>query len=177
MELVPYTDADRWLTEALETDATVMAELGGAWPVDAIPAIHARRMDSIAAGTWWFTIVLAPGEAPIGMIGIFGSDIDSRPVSEAGWSILPAFHGRGYASAALGMLLERAREDGRWGAIHALPGVSNGPSNGLCRKFGFTLVGELEVDYAGRPLRCNHWVLEPSTTRSAPSNRRPASHA
>ncbi len=163
MELLPYRDADRWLTEALETDATVMAELGGPWPMEAIPAIHARRLDSVAAGLWWYTIVLEPGAPPIGTIGIFGSDIDGRPVSEAAWLILPAFQGRGCASAALGLLLERARDDGRWGAIHALPGITNGPSNGLCRKFGFRLVGEQDVDYGGRTLRCNHWVLEPAT--------------
>ena len=33
MELVTYTQKDLWLTEALETDPVVMAELGGAWPI------------------------------------------------------------------------------------------------------------------------------------------------
>lgn len=160
MELVPYTDADMWLTEALETDERVMAELGGPWPVDAIPAIHARRIDSIARGTWWFTIVPTPGDGPVGMIGIFGSEVDGRAISEAGWSVLPQFQGRGYASQALRILLERASADGRWGPIHALPGVTNGPSNALCRAAGFTLVGEQTVDYGGRTLRCNHWVLD-----------------
>ncbi len=161
MELVPYTDEHLGLTEALETDERVMAELGGAWPRDAIPAIHQRRLKSIAAGTWWYTIVPEPGQAPVGMIGIFGSDLDGTPISEAGWSILPAQQGRGYASDALRMVLDRAQADGRWGPIHAFPGVTNGPSNALCRKFGFTLVGERPIDYGGRVLRCHHWILEP----------------
>lgn len=161
MDLVTYTDADVWLTEALETDDGVMAELGGAWPTEAIPKIHARRLDSIARGSWWFTMVPAPGDRPVGMIGIFRSDVDGHAVSEAGWSVLPEFQGRGYASQALEILLERARVDGRWGAIHAFPGATNGPSNALCRKFGFALAGEESVDYGGRSLRCNHWILSP----------------
>jgi RimJ/RimL family protein N-acetyltransferase len=162
VDLVTYTDGDVWLTEALETDAGVMAELGGPWPSEAIPKIHERRLDSIARGSWWFTIIPAPGERAAGMIGIFRSDIDGHAVSEAGWSVLPEFQGRGYASRALQMLLERARVDGRWGAIHAFPGVTNGPSNALCRKFGFELIGERSVDYGGRSLLCNHWILAPS---------------
>ncbi len=164
MELLPYRDADRWLSvrrarhrSARDRRARRSRADGGD------PRLPSRRLDSVAAGLWWYTIVLEPGAPPIGTIGIFGSDIDGRPVSEAAWLILPAFQGRGYASAALGLLLERARDDGRWGAIHALPGITNGPSNGLCRKFGFRLVGEQDVDYGGRTLRCNHWVLEPAT--------------
>ncbi len=157
-----YTDADVWLTEALETDAGVMAELGGPWPPDAIPGIHARRLDSIARGSWWFTIVPAPRDRPVGMIGIFKSDVDGLAISEAGWSVLPEFQGRGHASQALEILLERARSDGRWGSIHAFPGVTNGPSNALCRKFGFELVGERAIAYGGRSLRCNDWVLRPA---------------
>ena len=163
MELLPYTHEDMWLTEALETDDRVMAELGGVWPRDAIPAIHERRLKSITAGTWWFTIVPEVDRPPVGMIGIFGSDLDGRPISEAGWSVLPAHQGRGYASVALRMLLDRAQADGRWGPIHAFPGVSNGPSNALCRKFGFTLAGERTIDYGGRTLYCNHWILEPAS--------------
>ena len=70
------------------------------------------------------------------------------------------FQGRGIATEALRLLVERAREDGRWGDIHAFTGASNGPSNAVCRKGGFTYIGEETVHYAGRRLRCNHWVLD-----------------
>ncbi|HEV8698531.1 MAG TPA: GNAT family protein [Candidatus Limnocylindrales bacterium] len=160
MKLLPYTDADYWLTEALETDPGVMAELGGPWQPEDIPGIHRRRLDSIARGSWWFTIVPEPDIRPVGHLGIFHSEWQGEHISEAGWSMLPAHQGKGYASAALKLLLERAAADGRWGAIHAFPGVTNAPSNALCRRFGFALVGEGTVDYGGRPLRCNHWILE-----------------
>ena len=73
--------------------------------------------------------------------------------------VLPEHQRKGYASAALRLLLERAWADGRWGDIHALPGISNPASNALCRGAGFRLLDEAQVDYRGRTLHCNHWVL------------------
>ena len=85
--------------------------------------------------------------------------------------ILPEHQGRGNASAALALLIERTRHDPRWGDIHAFPGSTNGPSNGLCRKLGFEQLEEAVVDYAGRELRVNHWVLR------APVDRAPCTDA
>ena len=92
------------------------------------------------------------------------------PISEAGWSVCRSTKAR-YASAGLALLLERAHADGRWGAIHAFPGATNAASNALCRKFGFELVGQETVDYGGRALRCNHWVL--AATERRPKRARP----
>jgi RimJ/RimL family protein N-acetyltransferase len=159
MELDPYTDDDLWLTRALETDPRVMAELGGPWPIDEIPNIHRRRLAHIANGAWYFKIVPQPVGSAVGGIGIWRSEWRGAPISEVGWAILPEHQGRGYASAALGLLLDRVRADGRWGAVHAFPGITNGPSNALCGKFGFELVEEVDVDYGDRTMRCNRWLL------------------
>ena len=163
MELVEGTLADEWLTVALETDPRVMAELGGPWSVEEAQAAHRRRIASSEKDdTWWFTLVPELSARPVGYIGLWPSDVEGEPSSETGWMVLPEHQGRGYASAALALLLERAAADGRWGDIHAFPGATNAPSNALCRKFGFEQVGSLAVDYAGRPLRVNHWVLRAS---------------
>lgn len=159
MELVPYTDADLWLTEALETDPLVMRELGGARPRDEIAPMHQRRMEAIAHGAWYFKIVPEPGGPVVGSVTIWRSEWRGEPISEAGWMILPEYQGRGYASGALKLLLERARADGRWGDIHAFAGTTNVPSNALCRRFGFKLMEEVDVDFRDRSLRCNHWLL------------------
>jgi RimJ/RimL family protein N-acetyltransferase len=117
-------------------------------------------MRSVAEqGNWWLKIVPDPEVGPVGSVVLWDSEVRGEPVSEVGWMVLPKHQGRGYASAALRMLLEQVRADGRWGDIHACPGVTNAASNALCRKFGFELVGRLDVTYHGRPLRCNHWVL------------------
>ena len=159
VELVRYTDADRWLTEALETDPRVMAELGGAWSTDAIDGIHQRRLTAIAGGGWWETIRPGPGAAPVGAIGIWASSWEETPISEVGWMVMPEHQGHGYATAALAILLDRVRADGRWGPIHAFPGAANAASNALCRRAGFTLLGTADVDYGDRVLHCHHWVL------------------
>jgi RimJ/RimL family protein N-acetyltransferase len=86
-----------------------------------------------------------------------------QTINEIGWMLLPEFQGRKLASEAVRLTLERARAEGRWDVIHAFPGVTNGPSNGICRKLGFSMQEEVEVEYVGRPLRCNHWVLDPSS--------------
>ena len=164
MELAPYTDDDLWLTRALETDPRVMAELGGPWPDEAIPRIHERRLESIAGGTWWFTLVPEAGGRPVGMLGIFGSEHRGHAISEAGWSVLPehqqAIRQRRSRAAARASARRRAL-----GRDPRLPGATNAASNALCRKFGFELVGQETVDYGGRALRCNHWVLAATERR------------
>jgi len=149
-----YTDADFALTEALETDPDAMRELGGPRAVAELAEAHRRRV----LDPWWTTIVIDDGVA-VGTIGIWPKEYGGRSIHETGWMVLPAFHGRGIASAALGLLIKRVRSAPQVDGMHAFPPISNAPSNALCRKFGFTLLEAADFNYAGRPLRCNHWEL------------------
>jgi RimJ/RimL family protein N-acetyltransferase len=159
VELALYSDADAWLTVAIECDPRMMSELGGPITPEEAAEAHRRRVATVASDPWWFTIVLEPGERPVGMLGVWRSEDEGKPVDEIGWMVLPAYQGRGIATAALRMLLDRARDDPRFERVHAFPAVSNAPSNALCRKFGFSLAGERDVEFRGRRLRCNHWEL------------------
>ena len=160
IRLRPYTDADRWLTKAIEADPVMMADLGGPLPPDDIAGVHERRLAGMVADrVWYFVVELEPDGQAVGSICLWSDAVEGGYRSEAGWAILHEFQGRGLATEALRLLVARAARDGRWGDIHALPGVSNGASNAVCRKGGFTNVGEETVEYAGRQLRCNHWVL------------------
>lgn len=156
MQLQPYTDADFWLTEALETDPEVMRELGGPTSRERLLTSHRRRVGD----PWYFTIVPNAGGQPIGTIGVWETRHGEHVLHETGWMVLPEHQGRGIASAALGLLIERARAEPRFTSIHAFPPVTNAPSNALCRKAGFTLAEEMDFVYAGRTLRCNHWALD-----------------
>jgi RimJ/RimL family protein N-acetyltransferase len=73
------------------------------------------------------------------------------------------FQGRGIGKRAARMLPEHARDDGRWGMVHAFPGVTTAPSNGICRSLGFTLAEEREIVFNNRVLRTNHWIIDPGT--------------
>ncbi|HTE61663.1 MAG TPA: GNAT family protein, partial [Solirubrobacteraceae bacterium] len=146
MELRAYTDADLALTEALETDPQVMRHLGGPIELEKLPEIHRRRL----ADPWWFTIVAEPGGPAVGTIGAWETRHGGAVLHETGWMVLPAHQGRGIASAALMLLIERVQAEPRFPSIHAFPPVTNAPSNALCRKAGFTLLGQVDFVYSGR---------------------------
>jgi RimJ/RimL family protein N-acetyltransferase len=45
--------------------------------------------------------------------------------------------------------------------VYAFPSVDNAPSNAICRKVGFELLGEKDFEYPpGNPLRCNEWRFD-----------------
>ena len=154
MQLQAYLDDDLALTEALESDPRVMRHLGGPSTPKEIEDAHRRRL----ADPWWFKIVPEPGGPAAGTIGIWETRHGDDTIHETGWMVLPAFQGRGIAGAALALLLERAAAEPRFESLHAFPGVENGPSNALCRRFGFSLLGEESFVFRGSTLHCNHWA-------------------
>jgi hypothetical protein len=45
--------------------------------------------------------------------------------------------------------------------LHAFPSIESEPSNAICRKVGFPLIGECEFEYLpGNCRRCNDWRLD-----------------
>jgi RimJ/RimL family protein N-acetyltransferase len=70
------------------------------------------------------------------------------------------FQGRGIASAAVAQAVDIARATKRRPAVHAFPSIDNGPSNSICRKLGFRLLGKVQFEYPkGHWMQCNDWVL------------------
>jgi RimJ/RimL family protein N-acetyltransferase len=169
VELIRYGEGDLALTEALESDPEVMRELGG--PVDRadLVDVHRRRARD---NEWFFKIIPEVAGPPAGTIGIWDSEFHGTPIHEVGWMVLPAFQGRGIATGAVELLIQRARAGAPFERIHAFPGVSNAPSNALCRKFGFELSDESDFQFRDRTLRCNHWELDVRAGKSTPGRRR-----
>ncbi len=161
VELRDITMDDLPLYEALLTDPAMMSELGGPLPRDGLRERLRVIVDGVLAGKNWYSVVLDDG-IPAGTVCVWESEWNGRPVSEIGWMVLPAFQGRGLATRAVRLILERADREGRWGPIHAFPGLTNAASNAICRETGFRLVGQDDVTYADRTLSCNHWVRRPA---------------
>jgi len=167
MRLRDITMEDLPLYRALLTDPATMAELGGPLPEDVLEDKLRGIVEQVDRGEAWYSVIVPDGgDEGAGTVCLWEhpDDDTGEPISEIGWMVLPSHQGRGLASAATRELLERAGAERRWGAIHAFPGVTNAASNAICRKCGFRLLGEQRIDYAGRSLRCNHWVLDGTGT-------------
>lgn len=153
----------------MRCDEEMMAELGGPLPREQVVARHAK---DVAAGEdfWPRMIVTDEGETAGGVV-LWSTEEDGVTVSEIGWAVLPEFQGKGLAKAAVRQLLDEAAADGCWGEIEANPQVTNGPSNGICRSMGFQLRGERKLEFAGRELHTNHWVVVPGEHTGAAARR------
>lgn len=161
MELRDYCDNDLWLAEALECDPEVMKDLGGPTKKADVQRHHKRRLNHVLnKEIWYYTIIPEPRNGAVGTIGIWESDWKGSKIHEMGWMILPAFQGRGLATAAGRMILERAKHDRRFKEIHAFPSIRNAASNAICRKLGFSLLGEVNLAYNGPPQACNDWKID-----------------
>ena len=89
-----------------------------------------------------FLIVTDEHPEGVGVIGYWQQDWLGEPRLEAGWTLESAYQGRGYATQALLLAIEHAREHSDRNWLHAFPKTDNAPSNAICRKAGMTLLGE-----------------------------------
>ncbi|MGB2567634.1 GNAT family N-acetyltransferase [Micromonospora citrea] len=107
-----------------------------------------------------FTVVLPDG-GKAGSVGYWERVWHDEPVYEMGWAILPEHQGHGLATAAVRAVVAEtvAQRRHRW--AHAYPSVDNPASNAVCRKAGFTLLGETEFEYPpGHLMRSNDWRID-----------------
>ncbi|WCB91432.1 hypothetical protein DSM104299_00103 [Baekduia alba] len=156
LHLEPWSDADAGLLAALNGDEAQMAHVGGAETAEKI----AERQARYVVDPGQYAVVDGDG-ARTGWVGFWEREWRGATVYEIGWSILPAFQGRGLASGGTRLAIAEARAAGGAAAIHAFPGVDNAASNAVCRSVGFTLVeAGLELEYPpGTTMACNDWRL------------------
>ena len=148
----------------MRCDPVMMAELGGPQPRDGIEDKVRRDAAEAAAGASLIKMIIPDPAQPAvvaGSVALWSHQHSGAELSEIGWMVLPEFQGRGLAKGAVRALLELARDEDRWGVVHAFPAVTNMPSNALCRSVGFRLAGEVETLFAGRTFRTNHWLIDP----------------
>ena len=155
IRLEPWTEDDLPLVQALFGDPAMMEHLGGPEAPDklverlgryvGIPTAFKITVDGVGAG--W--------------VGYWEHEWEGEQIYETGWSVIPGFQGRGVASRATLLALERARASDGPRVVHAFPVPDNAASNAVCRKCGFTFVREVSFEFPkGSWGRANDWKLD-----------------
>jgi RimJ/RimL family protein N-acetyltransferase len=158
LSLRVWAEGDLELLQGLLGDPLMTEHIGGPETPEKIRARHARYCASTTLDGPMFAIVIGPEQDAIGSIGFWERQWRGETVWETGWSILPRFQGRGFATRAALLILDKARQAGTYRYLHAYPAVDNPPSNAICRKAGFHLLGPVDFEYPpGHWMRCNDW--------------------
>jgi RimJ/RimL family protein N-acetyltransferase len=156
--LTPWSLDDHDLLHALNSDPVQMAHVGG--PETDVKIADRNAKYAKDPGQLRISV---DGEAA-GWVGFWEREWKGERVYEFGWSVLRAFQGRGVATRATLLALDVAREtDGAGGpvSVHAFPNTGNAPSNAVCRRAGFTLLGEVSFEYPpGNFETVNDWRLD-----------------
>jgi len=160
VRIEPWGAGDLPLLERLMGDAAMTEHLGGPEPHEKIVDRQARYERLVASGPGCMFKIVVDG-APAGSVGFWDRDWRDMDVYEIGWSVLPEFQGRGVAKAATALAIDAARADGTHRYVHAYPKLENAPSNAICERLGFELLGACDFEYPkGNPIRCNDWRLD-----------------
>jgi RimJ/RimL family protein N-acetyltransferase len=144
--LQPWAENDLPLLEKLLGDPLMMDHLGGPESLEHIRERHQNYL-SLTDSDHMFKIVIEQDSEGVGSIGYWERHWRGSQVYEAGWLILPEYHGRGIGTMAARLLVSLARMDKRFRYLHAFPSVDNPPSNAICRKLGFQFIDTCEFEY------------------------------
>ncbi|MFJ8577290.1 GNAT family N-acetyltransferase [Micromonospora sp. NPDC093277] len=156
----------RWSSDDLEllrqlNSHDVREHTGGPETDEEVAARHERYLAGPGPRSGHMYTVVLPGGEKVGSVGFWERDWRGEQVYEMGWAILPAYQGRGLATAAVRVVIAEAATRGDRCAAHAYPSVDNPASNAVCRKAGFTLLGETEFEYPpGHRMRSNDWRVD-----------------
>ena len=162
VSLRPWAEGDLLLLQRLMGDPTMMEQLGGPESPEKILSRHARYyLISEMNNDRMFAILAGTRKIAVGSIGFWEKEWHGQQIWETGWSVIPEFQGLGIATQAAFLIVQMTRESGIHYIMHAFPAVINAPSNAICDKAGFKLLGEVEFEYPpGNLMRCNDWMID-----------------
>ncbi|MGI9252141.1 MAG: GNAT family N-acetyltransferase, partial [Thermomicrobiales bacterium] len=105
---------------------------------------------------WYAWLAVDPASGTIIGDGGFHGPPDDVGIAEIGYSIAPAWQGRGYATEMTGALIAWALPDPEVTAIRAETLSANLASQAILRRFGFRIAGEYDDPEDGMVIR---WLL------------------
>ncbi len=158
VRIEPWGKRDLALLQKCLGDPAMMQHLGGPETAEKIAERQARYEQPDSKQ---FKIVDEVSGEGAGWVGYWEREWLGDQVFEIGWSVIPPFQGRGIAAAATRKAIAVARSERSRRFVHAYPAVGNAPSNALCRRLGFALLGPYDFEYPkGHLLHCNDWRLD-----------------
>ncbi|MEV8099964.1 GNAT family N-acetyltransferase [Kitasatospora sp. NPDC085879] len=174
IRIEPWMDADLDLLRRVNTPA-MKKHVGGPETEERLLLRHRRYLDFVPAGLGcMYRVVLLPEGEPVGTVGYGTRTWQGQTVYEMGWNILPPYQGRGLAVAAARAAVAAARTDGRRRHLHAFPSVGNPASNAVCRRAGFTLLGETDFEFPpGTWMRSHDWRVDLTAPAAGPEDDAP----
>lgn len=153
----PWAEGDLPLLQSMNTEQ-MWEHLGGPETEEAVIARHRKYLTAIPGKVRMFVVMF--GAEAAGNVGYWAHRRKDRDVYEVGWGVLPDFQGHGIATLATSELLGILRTDAPHAVVHAFPSVDNPASNAICRKLGFSLLGETDFEFPpGTWMKCNDWQL------------------
>jgi RimJ/RimL family protein N-acetyltransferase len=161
VRIEPWGEGDLPLLKRTMGDPQMTEHLGGPESPSQIVDRHARYQRLRDSRGRMFKIVDEASGQGVGSVGYWDRSWHNEQVYEIGWSVLTEFQGRGLAAQATELAIALAKSEQRHRFMHAFPSVDNPPSNAICRKLGFTLLREEDIEYPkGSFMRCNDWRLD-----------------
>ncbi len=155
-----WSSADAPLLARLLGDPETTHYIGGPESPEQLASRHQRYLDMTPPGEVC-AVTLEPDGPGVGWVGYWESEWLGEAVWEAGWNVLPECQGRGIATAAVLQLLDRVAAEGTHPYVEAYPRIDNAASNAVCRKSGFELLEEVDVEYPpGSLMRANRWRFD-----------------
>lgn len=158
VELQLWSEGDFSLLEKLNSPEQTKY-VGGPETPEQIFKRHRRYIETASVGKiGMFKIRLKSKMIDVGFVGYWEINWRGQNVYETGWGILPEFQRQGFAGRATALLIDVLKSEGQYQFLHAFPAIANFSSNAICKKLGFLLAGECEVEYPpGKIMICNDW--------------------
>lgn len=163
VDIRPYSEGDQWILRRTLGDPDETVHLGGLESEEKLQKRHKKyiALSKNPQTGCMFVITIGTKKTPAGTVGYWERDWDDQKVWEVGWSVLPEYQRQGIATSATRLLIDFVTKLQNHRYVFAYPSVNNYPSNAICRKLGFKLVGDKDFEYPpGNILHCNIWRLD-----------------